>query len=111
MLAIGALVARITPRGLLVPLGFAFKIRAGDVIEQELELDAEPALVALLQVRTKCFLVRVEPVEAAVEPRIVDAGKRHAKEVFERAVGIPALGHFEFALLAAEAGRGEDACR
>jgi len=109
LLAIRALIAAVTPRGLLIAQRLAFKISARHLVEQELELDAEPALVTLVEMRTERVLVRVEHVEAAIEPRVIDARKWDAEQVFEGAVGIPALGHFELALLAAKTRQREHA--
>ena len=63
LLAVGPVVARAAAFGLGVlgvAGGIAFKIRAGDVVEQELELDAEPALVAGHEVFAQGVFVAVQ---------------------------------------------------
>jgi hypothetical protein len=52
--------------------------------------------------------VSEEHIEPAIEPCVIDAGKGDAQQVFERAVGISAFGHFQFTLVAAKARRRED---
>jgi hypothetical protein len=111
LLAIGPLVARVAALRLFVSLGFALKISARHIVKQELELDAEPAPVTLVEMRAEPVLLRAQHVETAIEPRVIDAGKGDAEQVFERAVGIPALGHFQFAALPAKPRQGEDARR
>ena len=50
-----------------------------------------------MQMRAELLLVRVQHVQAAIEPRVVDLAEGHAQQIFQRAVGIPALGHLQFA--------------
>ncbi len=49
LLAIGAVVARMTSLGLRITLRFSFEIRGGDVIEQEIILDVEERRIPLFE--------------------------------------------------------------
>jgi hypothetical protein len=109
LFAIGTLIAGITARGLRVAQGLAFEIGAGHVVKQELKFDSEPALVTRVQMLAERVLVRVQHVESAIEPALIDLRKCHAQQIFQRAVGIPTLGHFQFALQAAETGDRQNA--
>lgn len=95
--------------GLGVALGLAFEVGAGHVVEQELELDAEPALVAFEEMPTDRVLVLDEGVEAAVEAVVVDLLPTDSEKILQSALAIPPLGDFQLAAVAAEAGDGEDA--
>ena len=52
----------------------------------------EPIAIPLHEMRAEPVLVRREHVESAVEPVVIDLGKRDAREVFERRPFIPMLG-------------------
>jgi hypothetical protein len=84
-------------------------IGAGDIVEEDLKADAKHRFVTLHEMSGELVFVSEEHIETAVEAGVIDAGKGNAQQVFEGTVGIPALGHFEFTLIAAEAGHGEDA--
>jgi hypothetical protein len=62
------MVARVAASRLLVGLGLAFKIGAGHIVKQELEPDAKPIPVTLLQMGAKLVLVCVEHIQTTVEP-------------------------------------------
>ena len=111
LFAVRPLVTRIATRGFGVAFGLTFKICAGHVVEQELELHAKPTLVTLVQMRAEFILVGVEHVQAAIKPRVVDLAKGHAQQILQRALPIPALRHFQFALLAAEPRQRQNAGR
>ena len=55
------------------------------------------------------FLVRVQRVQAAIEPVVIDSIPRHAQQILQRGAPIPAFGHAQFARLGAEASHGEQA--
>ena len=105
------MIAGVTARGLFVAEGLALKIGAGHVVEQELKLHPKPILVAFQQMGAELILVRVQHVQSAVEPGVIDVAERHAQQIFQRTIGIPALRHFELAALATEPGHGQDAGR
>jgi hypothetical protein len=111
LLAVRAMIAGVTARGLFVAEGLALKIGAGHVVEQELKLHAKPILVAFQQMGAELIFVRVQHVQSAVEPRVIDLAKGHAQQIFQRTIAIPALRHFELAALATETGHGQDAGR
>jgi hypothetical protein len=63
LLAVRALVPAVATGGLLVALGLALEVGAGDVVKQKLEAYPEQTLVALLQVLAERILVRKDGIE------------------------------------------------
>lgn len=53
--------------------------------------------------------MRQQRIEAAIQPRVVDLRQRHAEQILQRGVVIPALGHRQLARLRAKAAQGEHA--
>ena len=57
LFAVAAMIARVSPAGLWVPLGFTFKIRGGHVVQKQFVAGVEQGGEAFLQVRFDRLLV------------------------------------------------------
>jgi hypothetical protein len=92
LLAVGAVVARVTTLRLIVAFALAFKIGAGHVVQQQVVLQIEQLAEAVLEVFFQTGLVRQQRVQGAVELVVVDLAGRHAQQVAQRRPVVQMLG-------------------
>ena len=102
LFAVAPMVAAVAPCRQFVVLGQSLEGGAGNIVEQKFEAHPEPIPVALQQLRAQRLLVRQQLVQPAIQPRIVDLLQRHAQQILQRRVVIPALGQRQFARLGAK---------
>src|SRR5262249_34910634 len=99
---------RVAALGLRVGGGLALEVGAGNVVEQQVVLQAEQAPQPPLQVQFQHRLVRQQPVQGAVEPVVVDLVVGDAQQVAQGGAAEPVLGDVQFAGRLAEAGQDQD---
>ncbi len=89
--AVWALVAAVAVPALvaLVARRIGFEIRAGQIVEKDVEAGAEQILPALAQVRKQRRLVLDELVEAAIERVLLDQRKIPVEQIAHRALFEP----------------------
>jgi hypothetical protein len=75
----------------------AFHIRASEIVKQHVELGSEQLAVSLLEVLLQLRLVRQNPIQTAVQARVVDLAVCDPQEVVQRRRWIPALFNRQFA--------------
>jgi len=85
------MIPRVTAPHHRVLLGCAFHVAAGQVIEQHVVLGGEQLAVAFHQVPLKAGLVRDQPVQAPIEPRVVDLARLDVQQIIQRSAGVPAF--------------------
>ena len=97
LLAVRAVIARIPALCLRITRGLPLEIGRRHIIEQQIVLHCkqlpQPVLEMLLQRR----LMGQELVEGAVEPIVVDFGRRHAQEIGQRTSLVEVLGQAQLA--------------
>ena len=96
------MVAAVPAGRLLVALGQPLEVRAGHIVEQELEIHPEPAPVPLHEVFAEPVLVRPHLVQGPVETVVIDRLGRDAGDVLQRRACIPGLGNAQLRGLTAE---------
>ena len=101
------MIAAVAARRLLVALRLPLEVGAGYVVEQELEVHPEPALVPLHQVLAQPVLVRPHLVQSPVQPVVVDRIGGDAGDVLQRRARVPRLGDAQLGGLAAELAHGQ----
>ena len=72
-------------------------IRAGQVVEQHIELGSEQLAVSLLEVLLQLRLVRQTPIQATIQARVVDLAFLDPQQIVQRRRWIPALFNCQFA--------------
>jgi hypothetical protein len=93
----GPPVATVTALGFRIQLCRAFHVRAGQVIQQHIELHIEQSLPAPLQMLEQFLPVRQYPVQTAVQPILFRYRKIHAQQHVHRALKEPLTMHAELA--------------
>jgi hypothetical protein len=102
LLAVGPLVPTITSGSLCVAQRLSFKIRAGHVVEEELETYTKQVPVTLHEVLAEPVLVLSKLIKPPVEPFVVDEFRGDAAQIFQSSPRIPFLGHAKLRGLPAE---------
>ena len=77
------MVAGISSLGLGVGQGLAFKVRAGQIVEEDRRLKVEEAPLALDQRRLDRCSVGIQPIEIAVQPIVAECLEIHVPQVFQ----------------------------
>ena len=85
------MVARVAALHHRILQGRSFDVAAGQIVEQHVELGGEQLPPALLEMTLQLRLVRQQPVQTAVQPRVVDLGVFDPQQIVQRRGRIPAL--------------------
>ena len=91
------MVPRVAPLRLRVGFGLAFKIRAGDIVEQHFVIDCEQLSAALRQMRFQSGLVGEEMIKPAIEPILGDLLIAELQQIAKRRSTVPVLGDVQLA--------------
>src|SRR6266699_2685333 len=102
LFAVGTVIARVAVAHHRILFRRTLHIRARQIVEQHVELGAEQLAVALLQMLLQLRLVRQNPVQASVQPRVVDLAFFDTQQIIQRGGWIPALFDRQFAARCAQ---------
>src|SRR5581483_5817241 len=97
LFTVRTMIARVTAPHHRILLRRTFHIRARQIVEQHVELGAEQLAVALLEMLLQLRFVRQNPVQATVQPRVVDLAFFNPQQIIQRSGWIPALFNRQFA--------------
>ena len=103
LLAIAAVIARVAAPGQVVLFGQSLEVTAGQVVEQQVVIDAEQALVLLLQIVFDGLLDLAQSVQRAVQAIFGDGAVGNAEQIFQARGSVPVLGEGELAARGAQA--------
>jgi len=101
-------IATVAPLGQGIDRGLPLDVGAGDVVEEEVVVQAEERAEAADEVLFEGGLVREELIQGAVAAVVVDEGRGHAEQILQGGLAIPRLGEVEFAGRLTEAGQHQD---
>ena len=91
LLAVRTMIARIAAAHHRILFRRSFHVRARQVVEQHIELGSEQLAITLLEMPLQLRLVRQNPVQTAVQPRVVDLAFFDLQQIIQRRRWIPAL--------------------
>ena len=93
-----------------ISLGQSFEVRARQVVQQNVEWLGKQCPQPILQVRFDGTLARMQPVQPAVQPVLVDLFDGHARDVVQGRTWIEAVAQRQLARRSDQPCRAQDEC-
>src|SRR5262249_33615241 len=87
LLAVGTMIARVAAHHHRILFRRALHVRAGQVIEQHIELRHEQLTVTLFEMLLQLRLVRQNPVQTPVQPGVVDLAFLDLEQIIQSRAG------------------------